>query len=90
MLASVSSALVLGTFLGVGEAGILAFLAGPMLTLMGVSVVRVPAFVRSDSFSVAINMFDFLQIEKFCGLQSLPMLEISLKCLVTVSGVPQI
>ncbi|CAM6028462.1 unnamed protein product [Sphagnum balticum] len=38
MLASVSSALVLGTFLGVGEAGILAFLAGPMLTLMGVSV----------------------------------------------------
>ncbi|CAM6049579.1 unnamed protein product [Sphagnum compactum] len=38
MLASVSSALVLGTFLGVGEAGILACLAGPMLTLMGVSV----------------------------------------------------
>jgi hypothetical protein len=56
MLASVSSALVLGTFLGVGEAGILAFLAGPMLTLMGVSVVRVPAFVRSDSFFVAINV----------------------------------
>ncbi|CAK9269980.1 unnamed protein product [Sphagnum jensenii] len=38
MLASVSSALVLGTFLGVGEAGILAFLAGPMISLMGVSV----------------------------------------------------
>jgi hypothetical protein len=56
MLASVSSALVLGTFLGVGEAGILAFLAGPMISLMGVSVVRLPAFVRSDSFSVAINV----------------------------------
>ncbi|KAH8966574.1 hypothetical protein BDL97_03G032700 [Sphagnum fallax] len=38
MLASVSSALVLGTFLGIGEAGILAFLAGPMISLMGVSV----------------------------------------------------
>lgn len=56
MLASVSSALVLGTFLGVGEAGILAFLAGPMISLMGVSVVRLPAFVRSNSFSIAINV----------------------------------
>ncbi len=60
-----------------------------MLTLMGVSVVRVPAFVRSDSFLLQL-MFDFLQTEKFCGLQSLRMLGISLKCVVTVSGLPQI
>ncbi|CAK9211428.1 unnamed protein product [Sphagnum troendelagicum] len=47
LLPSVSSALVLGTFLGVGEAFVLAFLAGPVLTVMGVSVMspmRTPAF----------------------------------------------
>ncbi|KAG0586183.1 hypothetical protein KC19_2G070900 [Ceratodon purpureus] len=45
-LPSVSSALVLGTFLGLGEAFILTFLAGPILTLMGVdalSPMRQPA-----------------------------------------------
>ena len=42
-LPSVSSALVLGTFLGLGEAFILTFLAGPILTLMGVDAVS-PSF----------------------------------------------
>ena len=41
-LPSVSSALVLGTLLGVGEACILTFLAGPILTVMGVSEVSRP------------------------------------------------
>jgi putative MATE family efflux protein len=45
-LPSVSSALVLGTLLGLGEAFILTFFAGPILTAMGVnasSPMRVPA-----------------------------------------------
>jgi len=38
-LPSVSSALVLGTLLGLGEAFILTFFAGPILTVMGVNEV---------------------------------------------------
>jgi hypothetical protein len=48
LLPSVSSALVLGTFLGVGEAFVLTFLSGPVLTVMGVSVVSVPASLRDS------------------------------------------
>jgi len=39
-LPAISSALVLGTVLGVGQAIVLSFLAGPVLTVMGVGVVR--------------------------------------------------
>ena len=41
-LPSVSSALVLGATLGLGEALVLIFLAGPILTVMGVDVVSRP------------------------------------------------
>lgn len=39
-LPAISSALVLGTALGVGEAVVLSFTAGPVLNAMGVGVVR--------------------------------------------------
>lgn len=39
-LPAISSALVLGTVLGVGQGFVLTFLAGPVLTVMGVGMVR--------------------------------------------------
>lgn len=41
-LPAVSSALVLGTALGVGQACVLALLAGPVLSVMGVGAVSHP------------------------------------------------
>lgn len=48
-LPSVSSALVLGTLLGLGEAFILTFFAGPILTAMGVNAVK--AYSSSGTIS---------------------------------------
>lgn len=44
-LPSVSSALVLGAFLGLGEALILAILAGPILTVMGIDSVSLSFYI---------------------------------------------
>lgn len=56
-LPSISSALVVGAILGLGEAFILAFLAGPILTVMGVGSVSLSSIyslslgvVRGDCF----------------------------------------
>lgn len=46
-LPSVSSALVLGTLLGLGEAFILTVLAGPILTAMGVNAVSLSCYLLS-------------------------------------------
>jgi hypothetical protein len=55
-LPSVSSALVLGSFLGLGEAFILTVLAGPILTLMGVDAVS----LSFDMLLQHIKNFSFI------------------------------
>ena len=52
-LPSVSSALVLGTILGLGEACILTLLAGPILTLMGVDAVNLSFFMLLPQMNVS-------------------------------------
>jgi len=61
-LPSVSSALVLGTLLGLGEAFILTFFAGFILTVMGVNEVSL-SFSRTTLYECFLGLLQIAQVE---------------------------